>query len=368
MNDIMECGKIMTIIDNKIVYLFSSAYHPVYKQDNINALCYPSGFIMHFRYEETWVDTEILKKNPKELEGKEAVIVVVEAEKRNQELFPRFFPIRKAKIKKYEIDGSVSHVHFELLPDWVDYREDNKLRDYQSCIESLKEKPISGPKMLIGKFFSLDNLPLDIKFSHDAKAWESIIEKIGSLDSYKQTLFYRLSRFYEEKSNKDLKITMFDKFRCGYTLKSGTKYNIEFSFNYGKAPPKDAIKDRLKVKVDLHKYFYMPIPDEIQLGFRVDKQNVYLSTQELFLDAFTVLTISFEKGLIEGPNVSIPIKIKRAVKTYLYVLMILIGLILVTGIISERIPVLSAYKDGLALLGTVITTTGTWLLSGYKGD
>ncbi len=150
-------------------------------------------------------------------------------------------------------------------------------------------------------------------------------------------------------------------------IKKRTKYNIELSFSYGKQPPKDAINDRLKIKVD-HKYFYMPIPDEIPLGFRVDKQNVYLSTQGLFLDAFTVLAISFEKGLIEGPNILIPIKIKRAVITYFYVLMILIGLILVTGIISERIPILSAYKDGIELLGTVITATGTWLLSGYKGD
>ncbi|MFZ3166731.1 MAG: hypothetical protein WA130_03885 [Candidatus Methanoperedens sp.] len=109
----------------------------------------------------------------------------------------------------------------------------------------------------------------------------------------------------------------------------------------------------------------MPIPDEIPLGFKVDNQNVYLSTQGLFFDGFTFLAISFEKGLIEGLNILIPIKIKRPVITYLYVLMILI---LVTGIISERIPILSTYKDGIELLGTVITTTGTWLLSGYKSD
>lgn len=371
MHDIIEQNvenKLMTIAANKIVYLFSSAYHPVYKQDNINALCYPTGFIMHFRYEEKWVDTEILNENPEELVGKEAIIVVVEAEKRNQERLPLFFPIRKAKIKKFDIDGSVSHVYFELLPDWVDYRENNKLRDYQSCIESVKEKPISGNEMLIGKFFSLDNLQQDINFSSEAKAWESIIEKIGNLDSYKETLFYRLSRFYEAKSNRDLEIIKFDELRCGYTLKSGTKYNFELSFSYGKKPPEAASKDRLIVKVDLDKNFYTPIPDEIPLGFRVDKQNVYLSTKELFLDAFTYLVISFKKDLIEGPSILIPIEIKKTVKTYFYVLMILIGLILVTGIISERIPILSTYKDGLALLGTVITTTGTWLLSGFRGS
>lgn len=355
------------MINDEVVYLFSSSHRPIYKQDNVNALCYPSGFIMHFRYDEKWVDTEILNKNPNELEGKEAIIVVVDSEKRNQEYFPRFYPIRKAKIKKFDIDGSVSHFYFELLPDWVDYRENNKLRDYQAFIDLLKEKPVSGKEGLNGKFVSLDRLQRDIRFSSEAKAWESIIEKIGSLSPYKETLFYRLSRFYEAKSNKDLEITTFDELRCGYTLKSGTIYNLEFSFSYGKEPPAAVSKEKFTINlVDLDKYFYTPIPYELTLGFRVDKQNVYLSTKELFLSAHTILILSFKEGIIEGPNVLIPIKIKKAIKTNFYVLMILLGLILVTGIISEYIPILSAYKDFLKLLGTVITTIGTWLLTGYR--
>jgi len=244
--------------------------------------------------------------------------------------------------------------------------EDNKLRDYQSFINSLKEKPVSGKEGLSGKFVSLDKFQQEIKFSQEAKSWESIIEKIGNLSSYKETLFYRLSRFYETKSNKDLKLTEFDNLRCGYKLKSGTKYNLELSFSYGKEPPDIAGKEKLIVKVDLDKYFYMPIPDEIPLGFRVDKQNVYLSTKELFSDAYTYIIISFKEGAIGGPHLLIPIKIQKTFMIYFYGSIILAGLILVTGIIPEYMPMISPYKDVLKLLGTAMTTIGTWLLSGYK--
>jgi len=87
------------MVQDKIVYLFSSSHRQVYKQDNINALCYPPGFVIHFRYDEKWVDTEIWNKKQNELEGKEAIIVVVDTEKRNDEYFPRFYPIRKQKLK-----------------------------------------------------------------------------------------------------------------------------------------------------------------------------------------------------------------------------------------------------------------------------
>lgn len=360
-------NELIKMADEEVVYLFSSSHRPIYKQDNVNALCYPSGFIMHFRYDEKWVDTEIWNKNPDELMGKDAIIVVVDTEKRNQEFSPRFYPIRKAKIKKFDIDGSVSHFYFELLPDWVDYREDKELREYQTFVDSLKEKPVSGKEGVNGKFVSLDKLKQGINFSSEPKAWESIIRKIGNLSPYKETLFYRLSGFYKVNSNKDLVMAMFDEYRSGYILNSGTKYNLELSFSYGKEPPDAASKDKLMVKVDFDKNFYMPIPDEITLGFRVDKQNVFLSTKELlFSDAITYLVISSKNDLIEVPNVLIPIKIKKTVKTYFYGLMILLGLIFVTGILSEYITSLSAYKDFLKLLGTVMTTTGTWLLSGYR--
>ena len=344
--------------DNKIVYLFASSHRQVYKQDNINALCYPSGFIMHFRYDVKWVDKEIYNKSPKEIEGKEAIIVTVD-EGINEEHFPRLYPIRKAKIKKFEIDGSVAHFYFELISEWVDYREN----DNQEFIDLLEKKPIKGKEGLRGIFASLDKSQKCIKLSPEVKAWESVIQKLGNLDSYNETLFYRFNGIYETSTNKRLDLTEFDIFRCGYKLNSGTKYILELSFSYGKEPPDAAIKNKLMIEVDTNNNFYVPIPKEISLGFRVDKQNVFLSTRELFSDEQTYLAISFKEDTIEAPNVLIPIKIKKTNKTYFYVLLTLIGLIFVTGTISENIQIMSPYKNILQLLGTILATTGTWFLS-----
>lgn len=349
------------MVEDKVVYLFSSSQRRVYKQDNINALCYPPGFIMHFRYDEKWVGTEIAQRDPDDFKDKEVIIVVVDIEEKNKKHFPRFYPIRKAKIKKVDVEGSVFHFYFELLPDWVDYRHNTDLRDYQSNIDSLKEKPISGEGGLSGKFVSFEELREDIKFSSKTKAWESIIEKIGNLSLYKETLFYRLSRFYEVNSNKDLKITKFDELRCGYTLEGGKKYNLELSFSYGKEPPDTTSRDKLIVKVDEN--FYMPIPNEIELGFRVDKQNIYLSTKELFFDTMTHLITTFKEGVIEGPNVTIPIKITYdRLRLGVSFSVLFIGLFLTSGLTSSITQIDQIPHDLLKLCGSLISTYVLFIL------
>lgn len=220
--------------DDKVLHLFSSSQRPLYKQDNINVLCYPSGSILHFRYDKKWVDTRIIENDLDSFENKEAIIIIVDIEERNGEKFPLFFPIRKAKIKDVDVEGNIIHFHFELLPDWVDYRTKQELEDYQECINSLREKPTADREHLNGKFASFEELHKEIKFSKKADAWKSIIEKIGSLESYKNTLFCRLSSISEVISEKNAKIINFGDYKSGFILKSGKAYYLELSLIYGK--------------------------------------------------------------------------------------------------------------------------------------
>ena len=346
-------NEVIRMVDDKVLYLFSSSHRRIYKQDNMNVLCYPPGFIMHFRYDRKWIGNEITRKKPDDFIDNEAIIVIVDIEKSDKKYFPRFYPVRKAKIKKVDMAGSALHIYFELLPDWVVYENNTKLKDYQSCINSLREKPIEGIGRLEGKFVSFEELSPDIKFSPRTKAWESIIRKIGNLEPYKKTLFYKLDKFCEVKSNKDLKITKFDDIKCGYILESGKRYNLELSFDYGKEPPTEADKEKLIVKVE-EENFYTPIPNKIALSFRVDKQSIYLSTKERFFDGLTYLIITFEKELIEGPNVVIPIRVKyNRLRIWSSFLIFFIGLILTSGVIQiYQVP-----QYALKLLGSFISTS-----------
>lgn len=329
----------------KVVFLFSSSQRPVYKEDNLKVLCYPAGFMMHFRYDEKWVEEGI---NPKELENKDAVIVIVVGTNK-----PEFYPIRRAKIKRVDIDGSVWHFYFELCPEWVDHKDKN----YQEVMISLRNKPEEGEKYLGGKFASFEELPSELQFSTDEKSWESIIEKIGTLESYKNIVFYRINKISEIGKEKSLKTTKFGEL-SGYTLKSDKKYIIDLSFNYGKDPPKDADKSRFKISVESNS-FYAPIPDEISLGFRVDRQIIYISPKKSFSEVFTYLRITFEGENIVGANVDIPLKIKRSKWLYLAVVGIFIGLFLTAGIITK-------WQHILQTIGVFLTTFIMYYLYDYK--
>ena len=136
---------------------------------------------MHFRYDKKWISNEIIQKPPEDLEDSEAILIVVDIEERNERLHPHFYPIRKAKIKKVDREGTVYHFYFELSSYWVDYKDAKGLKDYHSCLDLLNEKPISGDKRLDGIFASLGEVQKDINYSSDSEAWESIIDKIGNL-------------------------------------------------------------------------------------------------------------------------------------------------------------------------------------------
>ena len=49
-------------IHQKYIYIFSSATRPLYKQDVLDSLCVPAGYVIHYRYEKKRVDETIWKQ------------------------------------------------------------------------------------------------------------------------------------------------------------------------------------------------------------------------------------------------------------------------------------------------------------------
>ncbi|RKX91508.1 MAG: hypothetical protein DRP84_11515 [Spirochaetes bacterium] len=340
---------------NKIVYLFSSSYRERYRQDNINVLAYPSGFIMHFRYDRKGVDDKLLN-DIDSLKGKEAIIVIVDSEKGNKGVFPKFYPVRKAKIIKAELSGSVLHLYFELLPDWIDHTE----IDYDSLIKSLKERPKEGKEYLSGKFIVMDQLVQPIEFSPRTEAWESIIKKISVLESYKRTLFFKLDAVREVSQDKELKIGNIDKhveILRGYVIRSGGKYVLEISLYLGNDLSVVG-KDKIVIRTD-EKIFYPVIPKEISINFRVDKQIIYIPTKQVFFDNLTYLIIELEKKYLSGPKIIIPLKVKyNRIKFGLSFLIFFAGLIFTGGVI----PLSGTTSIIIKVIGSFMSTaTIAWL-------
>ncbi len=337
-------------MDNKLIYLFGSTSRPVYRENNINALCFPQGFIMHYRYDEKWVSKEIIS-NIDNLRNYETLIVFVDTTDGD---IPHFYPIRKAKIKKIEIDGDFYHFYIELFGEWVDYRESgklDKLKEYDPLIKDIEENPTSENP----KFVSIDTLNDEIKLSEDSPAWTSIIEKIGNKEPFKNVLFYRIDDIYEIDSRESLKITNFGETKAGYTVKSGKKYNMELSFNYGKEPPEEALTDRLIASIDEN--LCSAIPNELRLGFRADRQDIYLNIKESLQDSMTYLIIKFKEGKVEGPNVTIPIKVTyNRLTIYGLVILFLIGTLLTSGLVSSLINVDQFTQNILKIVGSIFST------------
>lgn len=336
---------------DKILYLFSSTStkRALYREDAINALCFPPGFIIHFRYDTNWVSEEI-NEDLEYFKGYETLIVIADEYKSNNY---HFYPIRKAKIKKVEKDGDFFHIYFKLLGEWVDYRESeslDELKSYHNFIMDINENPCKNMK-----FASVGLLNTEIKFSKDTSAWASIIEKIGNKESYKNVLFYRINGIYELDSRSYQKIATFGDSKVGYALKAGKKYIMDISLNYGKETPKTALEDRLIVNIDENHLF--AIPNEIKLGFRADKQDVYLPINESLQDSITYLTINFKEGNIEGPNVIIPIKITyNRIFVYILIFLFLLGTILSSGLIANIINIDQITQNILKIVGSVIST------------
>ncbi len=73
-----------------MIFIFSSIHYELFKQNILNACCFPDGHLMRVRYEEKYLP-EAFKTDPKGLVGKEGAFVFAEGAKktRNCSRIPR---------------------------------------------------------------------------------------------------------------------------------------------------------------------------------------------------------------------------------------------------------------------------------------
>lgn len=352
----------------KCIYLFSSAQRELYKKDNIDVLCYPQNFVIHFRYEDKYVADSIKDISTEDLKNKNAMVVIVDIEEKRSKKIPKFYPCRKGKIVDIVEEGNVYHFYFKLDDNWVDYRSSNGLKDYNRSITTLNEKPLITGKdqHLTGKFVTFEQFKEDISLSNDSIAWDFIIKKIGELETYKSILFCRIKGIYNRESKTELQIFQFDNHTSGYNIKSNLKYNLEIILTIGNKN----IETKDKITIESDDSFFTPIPNEINLG-RVDRQDILLSPKPTYSeDNYSKIQIKIKNEIgstnkVEGFPLVIPFKIEYdQIKLWSSFGVFIGGLLLASGVISSLFNIIGTLDLILKIFGSILSPFAVFWL--YK--
>jgi len=400
------------------IYIFSSATHPLYKQDVLDSLCVPAGYVIHYRYEKKHVDRTIWKQVEKDMRARGGpsvfqrlrglVCFVDQTTEKNpasgedQIVVRGLYPLREISVRKIELDGQILHVYC-TMGAYVRYREHNEGTQEFYQTELLR---VLGSNCPPDKYVCLSQEHLRIELAgptseNQAEAWISLVKQLDNLEPFSASVFYRVSNFclIEEPTlierilerghrtreesvvaeskrlrAREMALKEILPLRSGYSLPSGRIYTLELSF-YREAGTEDRIRGaRLVPEIDP---IYFPFkPDAIEVGFRYDRYSVDLVTATLSKDALTRIRITLDKeneqkqekadARPEGPasapqpNFLIHLTYPR-LRTYVGVGAFLIGNLMIS---ASSVTLTGNTRLGLVLssLGSIINTAALFWL------
>lgn len=195
-----------------MMFVFSSTHYDLFKQNILNACCYPAGHLMRVRYEEKYVPASLRARPKESLVGKSGVFVFAEGSEKNKEpgthpdLDYRFFPIRKCKIRQAQNVAGIIVLDLELQ-DFLDYCEGNAREElWDATVKRDQNRPyLKAPADVVpanNGFYVYEGEDLkDMESSRtDEQAWRSVIDRVnrtelGSCVTYRVTGFYRMNYF-----------------------------------------------------------------------------------------------------------------------------------------------------------------------------
>ena len=196
-----------------MIYLFSSASKNQYKQDVLDACCYPEGHVMRFRYSERLVP-EGFRFNPGLLVGETGLIVfasqltVGSAKGSTDEGTASqgdftFLPIRECTIVDAAFSATILIVDVSL-GGFMNYGSSADFaleRQWDGTIKEHSERPFPAGNPKEGLFI-YRGLPLRYKTqtNGDDIAWKSVIERINRSElaecvTFRVLGFFRLGRW-----------------------------------------------------------------------------------------------------------------------------------------------------------------------------
>jgi len=203
-----------------MIYVFSSAYSDLYKQNVLNASCYPTGHVMRLRFDAKYVQ-ESIRNNPSSIRTKDSLLVFAEGAIQNRAAESdsakagqlrdyQFLPIRKCVVSAAEKKADIFILDVKL-GDFLDYQDGDKAKDktWDEAIKKHQERPWpkNFKKSSGGDGFHVydsDPLPSVAGERDVGVAWRSLVDRLNKSE-LRDCITYRVLGFYRlEKDRKDV--------------------------------------------------------------------------------------------------------------------------------------------------------------------
>jgi len=197
-----------------MIYLFSSSYYDLFRQNVLNACCYPDGYVLRIRYGREYLSPDLIMDNSwKKLIKEKAVFVFAEGALANKTTDPggakrdyRFLPLRRCTVESVQMTAGIFIMDIRL-DDFLDYGEKTdrtKEEAWDKEIKAHADRPY--PKEFRDVEGSYVYRAPALKTTSGSErgeaemAWRSVVDRVNQSElhecvTYHIRGFYRISRW-----------------------------------------------------------------------------------------------------------------------------------------------------------------------------
>lgn len=288
----------------EIFYLFSSAYRLKYKQDNIDVVAAPVGYVIGFRYnKEKYVHKNVLSLEKNKIIGKKGLVIYVERDAEKGIL--NFHPLRMVRIKELNEIGNTYKVYLEMDKFCV-------TDDLEAFNQELKAEVPDLPYIEIekGKFFTKAELVKNVREREFIDGFEHLAKELKYTIDYKDSIFYCVPEIelLAPKKSKELILTRYkDKIQNYLLLDSANSY--QFTIYHHNPDLRGFRALRLILETDPNS-IKMISEDYFEFTSAYDEEKFEIYTRRLHSNKFSHLVIKPNVEDVLMPKISIPIVVR----------------------------------------------------------
>lgn len=268
-----------------MIYLFSSSFYDLFRQNVLNASCYPDGYVMRVRYGEEYLAADLTKDHAwKKLRNEEGLFVFAEGalanikagagEKRDY----RFVPIRRCKIQSVQMTAGIFIVDVKLEAS-VDYgakTDVTREEAWDKEIKTHKDRPYpKGLREVEGSYvYKAPPLQAISGTAETEMHWRSVVDRLNRTElqeciTYYVRGFFRVSGWRSEREV----LPAVNGPDAVYRFRTGETILIKVLF-YGQANA-SASGRAIKVEFD-SKVFTSASVNKMQIQSRYNEERVLL--------------------------------------------------------------------------------------------
>lgn len=189
-----------------MLYLFCSAGTVLYKRDALEVLCYPPGRIFRFRYDQVYVEPEIVQ----DLESRESadgILVFADTVGEPGGMDFRFFPVRRIVTIRLFVKANAVYIDFRL-GEFVNYGADEtRQRCWHEFLKSFEGRPWppparSGRRADQQGWFVLRNETIPPNMTSEGETsenWKSLVQCLDRTVDLAGSTFYLILGFHRVK-------------------------------------------------------------------------------------------------------------------------------------------------------------------------